>query len=119
MHLNFTIFGDTGRVPDCVVVMANPMDGTRSTVQQTLFRGADDGWAYWQRIMSAAQELARPMGYGAHVAIFCRYGVTAPERDSAVNYRRALMHTMEHDRSHSTRVKAASTLVDLHTRTLQ
>jgi hypothetical protein len=119
MHLNFTVFGDNGRVPDCVVVMANPMDGSRSTVQQTLHLEQHNGWQFWQRIMAAAHELARPMGYGAHVAIFCRYGVTAPERDSAVNYRRALMHTMEHDRSHKTRVNAASTLADLRTRTLQ
>jgi len=117
--MNFTLFGDNGRVPDCVVLRANPMDGTRSTVQQTLFRGADDGWKFWQRITTEARELVRSMGFGAHVAIFCRYGVTAPERDTAVNYRRALMHSMEHDSSQKMRVKAASQLVDLHARTLQ
>jgi hypothetical protein len=117
--LNFTVFGDDGRVPDCVVLMANPMDGSRSTVQHTLARGTDDGWQFWRKIMGAAQELVRPMGYGAHVAIFCRYGVAPPQRDSQVNYRRSLLHTMDHDRSHKLRVKAAGMLVDLHARTLQ
>lgn len=114
--MNFTVFGDNGRVPDCVVLMANPMDGSRSTVQRTVYRGTDDGWAFWQRIMSEAHELVRPMGYGAHVAIFCG---TPAHGDSVANYRRSLLHVADHDRSHKMRVKAASTLVDLHARTLQ
>ena len=125
-HLYYTLYGDHGRCPDCVVLMANPMDGSQGTVRHTVFRGTDDGWAFWQRIMKEASELVQPMGFRAHVAIFPRYGTDADPHarkgDNFQNYKRALHHTMQFDPSHKLRVKAAcqlANLLQMDQRTLQ
>lgn len=114
MHIflpNHTIVGDEGRAPDCVVLMANPMGGTGPTVQRTLARGSDNGWAFWTRIMEESRELLRPMGRYAMVVVFCKYGVSAEhaltQKDSYENYQRVLQRIMTSDPSHRVRVKAA------------
>jgi hypothetical protein len=118
MHpINFTVVGDEGRAPDCVVLMAH--DGAGGVVQRTLARGSDDGWAFWTRIMDAGRELLPPLKPFTYpfVAVTCLSGVDAERalrtKDKFANYQHSLRKTMHIDPSHDRRVAAACELAHL------